>query len=71
MKFYHHKLDHLSRGDRVEITLQGNAANVRLMNNSNFQAYKNGRKHKYYGGLVNRSPFFFNRAKFRTMEYNR
>ena len=58
MKFYHHKLDHLSRGDRVEITLQGNAANVRLMNNSNFQAYKNGRKHKYYGGLVNRSPFF-------------
>lgn len=58
MKFNHHKLDHLSRGDRVEITLQGNAANVRLMNNSNFQAYKNGRKHKYYGGLVNRSPFF-------------
>lgn len=31
-------------------------ANVRLMDSSNFNNYKNGRKHKYYGGLAKRSP---------------
>ncbi|WP_277516528.1 DUF1883 domain-containing protein [Cellulosimicrobium cellulans] len=33
------------------------AANVRLMDSTNFNAYKNGRSHRYAGGLVNRSPF--------------
>src|SRR5690606_12137206 len=37
-------------------TLQGNAANVRLMDSTNFTNYKNGRRHKYYGGLAKRSP---------------
>lgn len=35
--------------DVVEITLSGSAANVRLLDNSNFQSYRNGRQHRYYG----------------------
>ena len=40
----------------MEVILSGNAANVRLMDSSNFQSYKNGRKHRYYGGFVKKSP---------------
>jgi len=40
----------------VEITLSGSAANVRLMDTSNFHSYKNGRRHRYQGGLAKRSP---------------
>lgn len=43
-------------GDVVEVTLSGNAANVRLLDNSNFQSYRNGRQHRYYGGLARTSP---------------
>lgn len=57
MNFTHYKFDRLQSGDVIEVTLQGSAANVRLMNNSNFQSYRNGRKHQYYGGLVKRSPY--------------
>lgn len=57
MNFTHYKFDRLQSGDVIEVTLQGSAANVRLMNNSNFQAYRNGKRHQYYGGLVNRSPY--------------
>lgn len=40
----------------MQITLSGNAANVRLMDSSNFQNYKSGRSHRYAGGLIQRSP---------------
>jgi hypothetical protein len=40
----------------VEVTLSGSAANVRLLDHSNFQAYRNGRRHRYIGGLAKRSP---------------
>ena len=60
MNFTHYKFDRLSSGDTIEVILQGSAANVRLMNDANFQAYKNGKKHKYYGGLVKKSPFRLN-----------
>ena len=56
MKFIHNDLGQRKRGEIVEITLSGNAANVRLMDSSNFSNYKNGRRHTYYGGLVKRSP---------------
>ena len=56
MKFTHYKLGYQSRGTTVEVTLSGNAANVRLLDNSNFQNYKAGRKHQCYGGLAKRSP---------------
>lgn len=50
------QIKQLNRGDRVQITLKGSAANVKLMDYSNLQNYKNGRKHSYYGGLITRSP---------------
>lgn len=55
MKFIHNDLGYRHRGEVVEVTLAG-AANVRLMNSSHFSAYKNGRRHRYIGGLARRSP---------------
>jgi hypothetical protein len=54
--FIHSDLGYRQAGDVVEITLSGSAANVRLLDNSNFQAYRNGRQHRYIGGLATRSP---------------
>lgn len=56
MNFTKYDLGNKQRGDVVEITLQGSGANVRLMNSSNFQSYRNGRRHSYIGGLAKKSP---------------
>ena len=40
----------------MEVTLRGSAANVRLMDNTNFNNYKAGRQHRYFGGLAKSSP---------------
>src|SRR5687767_1686690 len=56
MKFIRHDLGNCKRGQIAEVTLSGNAANVRLMDSSNFSSYSNGRQHRYYGGLVKKSP---------------
>ncbi|MDE2711477.1 MAG: DUF1883 domain-containing protein [Acidobacteriota bacterium] len=56
MKFTHYKLGHVAAGTVVEVTLQGSAANVRLMDQSNFNHYKAGRNHRYHGGLAKSSP---------------
>jgi hypothetical protein len=49
MKFVHHDLGNRKGGEIVEVKLSGSAANVRLMDSSNLQNYKNGRQHRYYG----------------------
>lgn len=56
MKFTHYDLKQQKRGTVVRVHLQGSTANVRLMDSSNLSAYKNGRKHTYYGGLPKTSP---------------
>lgn len=56
MNFTHYNLGHKRAGEVVEITLHGSAANVRLMDSSNFTSYRNGRSHRYSGGLAKRSP---------------
>jgi len=56
MNYNSYDLGNRSRGDVVEITLSGSAANVRLMDSSNFQSYKSGRNHRYHGGLAKKSP---------------
>ncbi|MGE8535186.1 MAG: DUF1883 domain-containing protein [Chryseobacterium sp.] len=56
MKYLVWDLKQLKRGERVKVTLSGNAANVRLMDSSNYQNYKNGKSHRYAGGLVKKSP---------------
>lgn len=55
MNFLKYDLGNLKRGEVVEVTLTS-GANVRLMDSSNFNNYKNGRKHRFYGGLAKRSP---------------
>ncbi len=55
MNFTHYDLGQLDKGRVVEITLQGNAANVQLLDNTNFNNYKNGRQYKYIGGLAKQS----------------
>lgn len=55
MQFIHNDLRQRKRGEIVEVTLTS-GANVRLMDNSNFNNYKNGRQHRYIGGLAKQSP---------------
>ena len=55
-QFIHSDLGSRSRGDVVEVTLSGSAANVMLMDTSNFNSYKNGRRFHYTGGLARQSP---------------
>ena len=49
-------LHQCGRGERIQITLHGNAANVRLMDSSNYNSYRQGRSHQYFGGLARHSP---------------
>ena len=56
MKFVHYDLGNLDKGRIVEIVLQGNAANVQLLDSTNFNSYKNGKKYRYIGGLAKKSP---------------
>ena len=56
MNFVHHNLGNLRGGEIVQVTLEGNAANVLLLDNSNFGSYKAGRKYRHYGGHVKESP---------------
>ncbi len=55
-EFIQYDLGYLNSGQIVEVTLKGSAANVRLMDNSNFNSYRQGGRHTYVGGLVQRSP---------------
>ena len=59
MKFTHYDLGQCKRGQKIEVTLQGSAANVLLLDNTNFSAYRNGRRYRYQGGLARRSPVVF------------
>lgn len=55
MNFLHYEFD-LSSDDTVEVTLD-KQANVRLMDSLNFSLYRDGKQHRYFGGLVTKSPF--------------
>lgn len=56
MKFSFYDFGRLEMGQIVEVQLSV-AANVRLLDSLNFNNYKNGGKHHYYGGYVTRSPY--------------
>lgn len=51
-----HKRDFIQRGRTVSVELD-NQANVKLMDDSNYRNYRNGRRYKYFGGLAERTPF--------------
>jgi len=55
MKFQSYDLGNLKGGEIVEVTLSGNACNVRLMDSSNFSSYKRGGRHRAYGGYAKQS----------------
>lgn len=55
MEFIDIDLGQCQAGDIAEITLSG-GANVRRMDSSNFNAYRNGRDHRYIGGLALQPP---------------
>lgn len=56
MKYTVYDLGQCHLGERIQVSLQGNAANVRLMDSGNYSNYRSGRQHRYYGGLAKRSP---------------
>lgn len=56
MNFNYWDLKQQPAGAVVQVNLQGSAANVRLVDSSNFSAYKAGRRHTYYGGHATSSP---------------
>ncbi len=39
------------------VTLSGDSVNVRLLDSANLAQYRNGRRHRAYGGHVTRSPY--------------
>lgn len=56
MEYTHYDLGQRQGGEIVEITLRGNAANVRLLDSSNFQSFRSGRQHHAVGGHATQSP---------------
>lgn len=56
MDFVHYDLGQRTTGQTVEVTLS-NAANVLLLDNANFDAYRTGRQYKYFGGWITQSPY--------------
>lgn len=56
MQYIHSDLGQRQRGDIVEVVLKGNQANVLLLDSSNFQAFRGGRRFRGVGGLAKRSP---------------
>lgn len=59
LNFIHHDLGNRKSGELVEITLSGNAANVRLLDSTNLRRFKNGDSHRFVGGLAKKSPVRF------------
>lgn len=56
MPFHQYHWNRLEKGSTIVVELSS-AANVRLMDSSNFSLYKSGRQHRYRGGLVKQTPF--------------
>lgn len=57
VEFFQYRWNRLEKGSTIVVTLS-TAANVRLMDSTNFNAYKKGRNHRLAGGgLVKKTPF--------------
>jgi hypothetical protein len=52
-----HRVFDLGEGQAVEVTLVGNAANVLLLDESNYQSYVEGKPYNYHGGYTRVTPF--------------
>jgi hypothetical protein len=56
MKFQHYDIGFRNAGEVVQVNLSGNSANVQLVDSSNFQSYRSGRRYTYFGGHATQSP---------------
>ncbi len=56
MDYQHYDLSVVEKGKIVEVEL-GYAANVRIMDDSNYRSYRNRKNHRFIGGFVKQSPF--------------
>lgn len=56
MQFKYSDLGHLPAGSVVRVEIRGDGPNVRLMDSSNFRAFKNGGNGRAVGGRALRSP---------------
>lgn len=56
MQHLRYDLGRLEKGSTVVVSLK-NQANVQLMTTSEYNNYKAGRRYRYHGGRVTRSPF--------------
>jgi hypothetical protein len=45
-----------ARGDFIRVRLSGSAANVLVMEDGEYENYRNGRTYNYYGGYYTRTP---------------
>ena len=54
MNFLHSEAQ-VGPGQAIVVQLD-HAANVQVMDESDFHRYQQGQEHRYYGGLVKRSP---------------
>jgi hypothetical protein len=54
--FNYMDLGHRAGGSVVRVTLEGNAANVRLMDYSNYRSFQAKGRHEFVGGHYDRSP---------------
>jgi len=57
MNFLKFDLGKLNTGRVVEVTLSGDEANVRLINEKNIYNYTHSRPYDFVGGLVKKSPY--------------
>lgn len=55
MNFIKSDLGYQERGNVLEVTLTS-GANVRLLDSSNFERYRRGERHNFYGGLAKQTP---------------
>jgi hypothetical protein len=55
MEFLYHEVS-ARHGDLIQVTLQGNEANVLVMDYQNFRSYQSGGRYSYVGGHYQRSP---------------
>jgi Domain of unknown function (DUF1883) len=55
MNFLHSQVE-TGAGDIIEVSLEGIAANVLVMDSSDFSSYRRGGRHHYYGGYFTSSP---------------
>lgn len=57
MNFKAFDMGNCKAGEIIEVILKGDGVNVSIMDSPNYFEYKNGRKHKYIGGHIEKSPY--------------